>query len=458
MMSPLVLIRPGRSVTLVEADAARERSVRRRVAWAWGLLTLNVLTWAPDLTALHIPSSVGKIITQGALPAALLLALSVNPRCRIRPNVFLFLVSLLLLGALIGTEEASTLGSFYRVARLGEFIIALWILSPWWGREDLLLLRTYLTVLSVALGLTAIGYVLFHHQAMYNGRLNGVLYPIPDPQVGHYAAVVCGLIAVMWFAGLIRGRTALLIEAVSGIVLVLTHTRTALVGMLAGVIVAGLSLFSVKSRVRRFFAGAAIIVSIAVTALAGALTAWLERGETGSELTDLSGRTKVWSDILSFPRTGFEEIFGLGLSNSSFNGLPIDSNWLASYQTQGLFGVTVCAIILLFLLIACYFQPRGARRALALFLITYCLLASITEVGFTDATTYMLELTLAASLLVPTPSGREGDISLRPGRGFRVVRGLPGPAPQRPFRPAGGLAVPRPRDTPQESMQPSIPS
>ena len=200
MMSPLVLIRPGRSVTLVEADAARERSVRRRVAWAWGLLTLNVLTWAPDLTALHIPSSVGKIITQGALPAALLLALSVNPRCRIRPNVFLFLVSLLLLGALIGTEEASTLGSFYRVARLGEFIIALWILSPWWGREDLLLLRTYLTVLSVALGLTAIGYVLFHHQAMYNGRLNGVLYPIPDPQVGHYAAVVCGLIAVMWFA------------------------------------------------------------------------------------------------------------------------------------------------------------------------------------------------------------------------------------------------------------------
>jgi hypothetical protein len=42
------------------------------------------------------------------------------------------------------------------------------------------------------------------------------------------------------------------------------------------------------------------------------------------------------------------------------------------------------------------------QRALALFLITYCLVASFTEVGFTDVSTYLLELTLAASLLVPS--------------------------------------------------------
>ena len=99
-------------------------------------------------------------------------------------------------------------------------------------------------------------------------------------------------------------------------------------------------------------------------------------------------------------------IFGFGLSNSSFNGLPIDSNWLSSYQEQGLIGVAICAMMLLFLLVTAYFQPRGVQRALALFLITYCVVASFTEDGFTDVTPYLLELTLAASLLVPSAVGR----------------------------------------------------
>ena len=82
-------------------------------------------------------------------------------------------------------------------------------------------------------------------------------------------------------------------------------------------------------------------------------------------MTNLTGRTKVWDLFSTFPRNKYQEIFGFGLSNSSFNGLPIDSNWLASYQEQGLFGVIVCATILLFLLVVAYFQPRGVQRALA---------------------------------------------------------------------------------------------
>jgi hypothetical protein len=62
--------------------------------------------------------------------------------------------------------------------------------------------------------------------------------------------------------------------------------------------------------------------------------------------------------------------------------------------------------MLLFLLVSAYFQPRGIQRALALFLVTYCLVASFTEVGFTDVSPYLLELTLAASLLVPSVAGK----------------------------------------------------
>ena len=62
--------------------------------------------------------------------------------------------------------------------------------------------------------------------------------------------------------------------------------------------------------------------------------------------------------------------------------------------------MVICAVILVFLLVTAYFQPRGLQRALALFLVTYCLIASFTEVGFTDVSVYLLDLTVAASLLV----------------------------------------------------------
>ncbi len=57
--------------------------------------------------------------------------------------------------------------------------------------------------------------------------------------------------------------------------------------------------------------------------------------------------------------------------------------------------------MVLFLLVAAFFQPPGTSRALALFLITYGLVASFTQVGSAEATTYLLELILAASLIVP---------------------------------------------------------
>ena len=98
MSSPAVAFRSRRKVPTLAPAQVRERSVLRRVGIAWGLLVLNALTYYGSI--LHIPSSVGKLITQGALPVALLLALSVNRRLVVRPNVFLCLVSLLAIEAL----------------------------------------------------------------------------------------------------------------------------------------------------------------------------------------------------------------------------------------------------------------------------------------------------------------------------------------------------------------------
>ena len=95
-------------------------------------------------------------------------------------------------------------------------------------------------------------------------RLIGVLWPVPATEVAHYAAVMIGLIVVLWLGGLVRGRVTLVIVVVGGAILVLTHTRTALVAMVAGILVAGLSLLITKGRARKFFAVAGVIASIAV--------------------------------------------------------------------------------------------------------------------------------------------------------------------------------------------------
>jgi hypothetical protein len=280
-----------------------------------------------------------------------------------------------------------------------EFVIVLWLLSPWWGRRDLLLVRVHLKFLLIILGSVLLGIVVAPGRAL-GGRLSGALWEIPPTQVAHYAAVATGLIVVLWLCGQTSGRNAALAVVVGGTMLVLTHTRTALLGMIAGILIAGISMVVAKARVRRLFATAGVIAGISIVTLSSFITTWLARGQATSQLTQLSGRTKVWGQLLAEPRNAFQEIFGFGLSNSSFNGLPIDSNWLSSYQEQGLLGVSICILVLVFLLVTAYFQPRGVERALALFLVVYCLVASFTEDGFTDATPYLLEITLAASLLV----------------------------------------------------------
>ncbi len=388
-----------RAVPLTPTEA-RERSIKRRVGLAWGLIVLNVLTYEGSLV--HIPSLVGRLLTQGALLAGLLAALSVNRRIIVRPNVFLCLVSLLVIEAMVTTLEPQSLSEVYRCFRLAAFVVALWLLTPWWGRRDLLLVRCHLVSLGVILGSVFLGLLVAPGTAMIGGRLTGVLWYITPTQIAHYAAVTLGLVVVLWLCGKTRGWPTLLVVVPAVAILLLTHTRTALVAVVAGILVAGLSLIVAKARVRKFFVTAGLVASIAIITLSGVITTFLVRGEGTHQLTSLTGRTEVWGPLLAFPRDKFQEIFGFGLSNVSFNGFPIDSNWLAAYQTQGLFGVVVCAVILLFLLVKAYFQPRGLERALALFLVIYCLVASFTEVGFTDASPYLLELFLAASLLVPS--------------------------------------------------------
>jgi hypothetical protein len=400
------LIAPRRTWRPSSLDQAQartqvlERSVRRRLGTAWGLLFFNTLTYTGG-TVLPIPDKVGKILAQVSLPLAILILLTINPKLKIRPNIFLSVTSLLILDSLVSVTQVAKLGTTVRTFREVEYIFALWLLTPWFGRADMLLARYQFRALWCALISVLVGVLIAPGKAFATGgRLTGAIWSLYPTQVAQYGAVAAGMLAVLWMGRKVSGRVALVGVTVAVAEVVLSHTRTALVGLVAGLIVAGLSLSN--ARARRFFTTAAAITAVAVVVAASAITSWLARGEGTAGLLTLTGRTNFWAAVLNTPRTPFQEIFGFGISNASVNGLPIDSNWLSAYMQEGILGVVTCVLMLVVLFAAILLKTSGLARALALFLVMYVLLGSITEDAFSGVSTYLLHLTVAASL-IPLP-------------------------------------------------------
>jgi hypothetical protein len=410
------LVGPATTVAPVALDAAGERSVRRRVTVIWALLFFNVLEYIALPTVFAIPHTIAKVATQTALGVALLLALTVNRRLVIRPNTLLALASLLAASSLMISirGEVSRVGSDVRAGRLIGFVLVLWLLTPWWGRRDLMLTRVHLRCLVAVLAMVVAGLLLSPHLAFTEGRLYSDIWPIAPTQVAHYAAEVAGITAVMWLAGILSRRSASILFPSAVVILLLTHTRTALIAMVVGICVASLSLFAWRQRVRRVLLTALVVLVLGGVLFAPAVTNWFNRGENTTELTDLSGRTLVWSQLVNTPRSEGQVIFGFGLSNGSFQGLPIDNSWLATYQDQGLFGDVIDGLMLASLLVLAWLRPRSPQRAIALFILVYSLIASFTETGLGTASPYMLDLAVAGSLLA-TPQPQPFRRRLAPG-------------------------------------------
>lgn len=248
----------------------------------------------------------------------------------------------------------------------------------------------------------------------------GALWPLTPPQIGQYAAVITGLAVLLLLGRRTDRRSATVVVVPSLVLLALTHTRTATLGLLVGLLLAIGSLFLSSAAARRFFTWTVVVAAVAAVGFGSALQAWFLRGQDEENFSSLTGRAKVWHALLDAPRTVTEQVFGTGLGDKSFDGLPIDNSWLAVYHEQGLLGVSLIAAALLVLGTVALLRPPSLSRACALFLISYCALASYTEAGLGDASPYLLHLAVAASLLVPpapAPAPRRRPPPRTPPRG-----------------------------------------
>ncbi|MGW3243568.1 O-antigen ligase domain-containing protein [Streptomyces sp. NPDC001070] len=374
----------------------------KTVGTIWGLLVLNTLGSAGAKTIVPLPRSLIQMVTMGALVAAFVLALALNPRLRIRASAFVFLLTLLLVPSVISSANLeSGFGALFRCARLALFVGTLWLLSRWWD-GSLTFVRHHIRMYFAVLGLVAAGLIISPGAAMpdlYGGRLVGALWPLTPPQIGQYAAVITGLTVLLVLGRRTDRAGAAVIIVPTLILLALTHTRTATLGLFAGLTLAIGSLMLTSAAARRFFTWAVLCAAVAAVGFSSALQTWFLRGQSSENLSSLTGRVKVWDALLAAPRTTSEYVFGVGLGDKSFGGLPIDNSWLAVYHEQGLAGVAVVAAIIIVLGGVALLRPPSLPRACAIFLISYCAIASYTEAGLGDASPYLLHLAVAASLL-----------------------------------------------------------
>ncbi|MCD7438442.1 O-antigen ligase domain-containing protein [Streptomyces lincolnensis] len=396
---------PGTAATRPDTEP-RPAGPPRIVGIAWGLLILNTLGSAGARTVIPLPRSLIQMITMGALAAAFALALAANLRPRVRASAYLLLLTLLLVPSVIASANLeSGFGALFRCARLALFVGTLWLLSRWWD-GGLTFVRSHIRMYFAVLGSVAAGLLVSPGAAMpelYGGRLVGALWPLTPPQIGQYAAVIIGLTVLLVVGRRADRASAAVVIVPSLALLALTHTRTATLGLLIGLLLAIGSLILTSARARRFFAWAVLCATVAAVGFGSLLQAWFLRGQTQEYFTSLTGRAKVWDALLAEPRTTVQQLFGTGLGDKSFGGLPIDNSWLAVYHEQGLTGVVLVAAVIVVLGGVALLRPPSIQRACALFLITYCGIASYTEAGLGDASPYLLHLAVAASLLA-TPA------------------------------------------------------
>ncbi len=264
-------------------QAARTDARMRRVFAIWCLLFFNALTPTQG-SIVPIPHRLAQFLTQGSLVAALVLAVTINPRLRIRPNWFLGLYTLLAVTSLAMSVRLVGLGTAYRSFRLIAILAVLWLLTPWWGRRDLTVLRCQIRFLLIILATVVLGLCVSPGKAMPAGRLNDAIWPIWSTQVAHFAAEVVGLSVVLWLSRLLTGRRA----AHAGPARpdhIGAHTHPDRPpGHVISIVVAGVSLFSARRRVRQTFVAALIIVVVVGIPTAPYLTHWLARGENSQQI------------------------------------------------------------------------------------------------------------------------------------------------------------------------------
>jgi hypothetical protein len=379
------------------------------VAVAWTLLLISVQPWSATTTTGPQPSNLGKGIVVGIAVVIAIASAKGILRGRIPPMWWCYLVYAGVAVAsslLIGGVSSVTV----RVVRLLAVLsvgLCLWpnIVAP---RTRLI---TGMFIGYVILATTTIlGPLVAPGRAWENGvpftaggRIIGPILPMLPTRIGEIGAIVVGLALIYWAFGELDRKWAAAIIVIGVALLVLSRTRTATVAVGGGLVLAALATrHSAGGRnLRKTLAWLALIA----VPLIPVIVSWIQRGQSGQQISSLSGRTVVWHYILHLHVDLTTFLFGHGLGHTevfirrpdnTLNYAPIDGSWISLYYESGLVGVALVGAGFLMTALMSFRCRTPVVRACCILIMTYVSIDSFSESGLSDASSLLLLLMVAS--------------------------------------------------------------
>jgi hypothetical protein len=289
-------------------------------------------------------------------------------------------------------------GTFIRPGRFFVAIAAHALLAPTWRRDPWLLANAHARVLRVMVAAALLSLVLGKGRNP-DGRLIAQVPALVAPQVGQFATVLVGITliqAVTRAPRLPRGPLWIVLGAAA---LLLSETRTPLIAGAVGLTMAMLLLGLTHARARQAIASLVVAGPLLAVLLTPFFREYIKRNQSDEFLASLTGRRTAWAMVFDLPRTGFEQLFGVGYGDKSIEGRPIDNGYLATYHELGKVGLVLVIGVIAVFAFRALLCPEPVNRALAVFLVTFVAISSYTETGIGDMSPYVMHLVLAGAIV-----------------------------------------------------------
>jgi O-antigen ligase len=378
----------------------------------WVLVVVNVQPWTKGSTGPQGQVAVESNTSKGAVLAAIfmLAAVLAAPQFRARmPATYLLYFVYLSAAAATAFHLLDPVPPLLRVARLGLGIAIPLLLWRWLGGRPESFLGAHRTAylllaLTVVAGLLAVPSAAWDEGSFsVGGRLQGAFLPAHPTGVGEIGAILAGLtVTALTFRKIGRLPAGILVGLGLSLI-VLSRTRTAAVALV-------MALFAAFCLTRKYRRGRRALLTILLLVLfaiplATPIQSWLARGQTERQLTSFTGRTGAWSAVIDQEVSLRTVVLGHGLGNKGvllrrgegdIDVMAIDSGWLTLFWETGLLGVALVLTALVAAFIAVCRSPTPHVRAAAGFLVSYVVVASVTESGLSDLSSYTLHILVAA--------------------------------------------------------------
>jgi hypothetical protein len=403
---------PGLAVVLIPTHLTSTAALRHRATVAWLLLVVAACPWQSlavtaygEVNAASEADAAKFVITA---IACLLAYLARVPSLKYSwPIKALFGYALIAaLGGLAATDPSS---SMLRTVRFAAVCLAIiWVSSRLTrSRLAVLFMQFAVTISLIALVARAIHLPSSH---LFGSRLDGYLLPLQPNALGLVAAG--GLICAT--ALLARKELTLRLFAstapILGVALILTQSRTSVIGFVLSLLVFAGPRLSTRSLLIVGLLALTFLLAVFVQTdtQSHPLTSILTHNESTTTTATLGSRTSEWKAVLRLNDTVLTKAIGQGLaaksvevSLSSARYAPVDGSWPAAYLSAGLVGALMLAISVL----ATARTAIRKRDDLAMMMITYLIISSLVTDVFNDISIgLILFLSFCTSTLMSSPS------------------------------------------------------